>query len=425
MFATIRKEFLLLLRDPGGILLLLLMPTALIIVMALVQDAPFRDYQEMKFDILVANNDKGPVGRKIVEGLASNRSFVLHEEEAGNKLSTQTLKDLLQEGTYKIGIVIPENASKALISVSNHMANQLAGSMGLPGALQEVPLDDSADIQLLFDPVTKPSFRSSLNFALNQYVLQVKMDLLLSRMSKMSHTDTSRQVKLSMASFNVLDVRERSLGDDSRISPRLNSVQHNVPAYALFGMFLIVVPIAGNMIRESDEGSAVRIRLIPNAMGTVALGKILFYILVCLTQFLVMLQVGIYLLPLFGLSSLQTGSQPLALVPVAICIAFAAVSFGYFIGAIFKTANQAMPFGAITVVLFSAMGGIWVPVEVLPDSMQAIARFSPMYWSLEGVNQVILRDNGWQGIGLPCSVLALLGLVLTLIAILLQRRTTG
>ena len=46
-------------RDPGGLLLLLIMPAALIIVMALVQDAPYRDYQEMKFEILVANKDKG------------------------------------------------------------------------------------------------------------------------------------------------------------------------------------------------------------------------------------------------------------------------------------------------------------------------------------------------------------------------------
>lgn len=411
------------LRDPGGILLLLLMPAALIIVMALVQDAPFRDYQEMKFDILVVNQDKGPVGKKIIDGLERNKGFILHTGNEGTLLTEPALKKLLQQGKYKIGIVIPGNASKALIAVSNKMANELAGAMGLPAAMKEIALSDSATIQLLFDPVAKPSFRSSLNFALNQYVVQVKMDILLERMSNMNRADSQERVQLSMASFNVLNIEERSLNNDHRISPKLNSVQHNVPAYALFGMFLIVVPIAGNMIREHDEGSAVRIRLIPGASGRVALGKILFYILVCLVQFFVMLQVGIFLLPVFGLPALQLGVQPMALLPVAICISFAAVSFGYFIGTVFKTANQAMPFGAIVVVLLSAMGGIWVPVEVLPPAMQAVARCSPMYWSLEGVNQIILRDSGWAGILLPCTILFTLGLALTAAAIIIQYRS--
>ena len=413
---------MLLLRDSGGVLLLLIMPAALIIVMALVQDAPFRDYQEMKFDILIANKDKGPVGKKLIEGLSSNKSFILHTDEEGTELTDTRLKELLQTGTYKIGVVIPENASKALIGASNKMANEMAESLGLPGSLQEVQLDDDAAIQLLFDPVTKPSFRSSLNFALNQQVVQVKMDILLDRMSKMSTGDSSNTVRLSSAVSHVLTVKERSLSEQSRLSPKLNSVQHNVPAYALFGMFLIVVPIAGNMIRESDEGSSLRIRLIPNASDRVTVGKISFYILVCLLQFFVMLQVGIYLLPLFGLPTLVLGSQPMALIPVAICISFAAVSFGYFIGTIFKTANQAMPFGAIVVVLLAALGGIWVPVDVLPRAMQTVAKFSPMYWSLEGVNQIILRDNGWHGILLPCVVLFVLGGVLTLISSLIQRR---
>ena len=55
VLATFYKEFLLLIRDPGGMALIFIMPLALVIVMALVQDAPFRDYQELKLDVMLVD----------------------------------------------------------------------------------------------------------------------------------------------------------------------------------------------------------------------------------------------------------------------------------------------------------------------------------------------------------------------------------
>jgi ABC-2 type transport system permease protein len=65
IIATIYKELLLLVRDPGGMALIFIMPLALVIVMALVQDAPFRDYQELKLDVLLVDMDADSLGNKI------------------------------------------------------------------------------------------------------------------------------------------------------------------------------------------------------------------------------------------------------------------------------------------------------------------------------------------------------------------------
>lgn len=417
LFATIRKELLLLLRDPAGLLLLLIMPAALIIVMAIVQDAPYKEYQEVKFQILVTNKDKGSVGKRIIDGLKKNKSFVVIDELKQQQLDEATLKRQLGEGEYQMGIVIPEQATASLVNVSNQLANQIAGSAGISGTLPVSATTDSASIQLLFDPVVKPAFRSALNYALNQYLTQVKIEILMERMSRMNGDTVASDSKLSVASLNVLSVQEERLGVSTVNSKLTNSVQHNVPAWAIFGMFLIVVPLSGNMIRERDEGSAVRIQLIPQANRRVGLGKIIFYIVVCMLQFFVMLLVGIYLLPLFGLSRLHLGPYPFALIPMAFAIAFAAVGFGYFVGSVFKTANQAMPCGAISVVLFSAIGGVWVPVSILPSLMRKVAHASPLYWSLEGINEVILRGKGLEGIWMPFSILILSGCVLTVLPV--------
>jgi ABC-2 type transport system permease protein len=217
--------------------------------------------------------------------------------------------------------------------------------------------------------------------------------------------------------FQGISLKEEPIHEWGVKNAHINSVQHNVPAWAIFGMFFIVIPIAGNMIKEREEGSAMRIAIIPGAYTYVALGKILFYTLVCVVQFMVMVAIGLWVLPMLGLPALYLGQYPLLLLLVVFFIAYAATAFGYFSGVVFLTNNQAMPFGAISIVILSAIGGIWVPVELLPGIMQKVAYISPLYWGMQGVQQLVLRDAGFTGIALPLLVLFLFGSALWLVSV--------
>jgi ABC-2 type transport system permease protein len=77
ILATIRKELLLLLRDMGGLAMIFLMPLILVTVMALVQDAPFRDYQDLKFQVLYVNNDKDSLGEVFEHSLREAKNLEL------------------------------------------------------------------------------------------------------------------------------------------------------------------------------------------------------------------------------------------------------------------------------------------------------------------------------------------------------------
>ena len=80
--ATIQKEFLLLIRDPGGLALIFLMPLALVIIMALVQDAPFQDYQEVKLDVLLVDLDHDSLSTRIKKDFekTGNVNLILEED---------------------------------------------------------------------------------------------------------------------------------------------------------------------------------------------------------------------------------------------------------------------------------------------------------------------------------------------------------
>lgn len=421
--ATILKEWILLKRDLGGIALLFLMPVMLIIVMALVQDAPFKDYQELKFDLLLVNNDKGRLSEDIIQGFKKSKNFNVVESVEGKPLNDSLLKIYLEKGDYPVGIVIPGGATAEVVNAANTLANELSQKMGLGGTVPAREARNTAYVRLYFNPVSKPTFRSSIAFAIDKYVTYSCSNLLVERLSKLSamQGDTTVPSTNFDQLFQGIGVKEEMLHDNLQDKKLINSTQHNVPAWAIFGMFFIVIPIAGHMIREREDGSAVRIALIPNTRFMVSLGQILFYTLICMVQFWCMVAVGIWVLPLLGLSQLYLGANALALIPVSFAIGFAATAYGYFIGTVFKTINQALPLGAVSVVILSALGGLWVPVELLPSVMQRIAALSPMNWGLDAVNTITLRGGGIQQVLLPILYLVAMGLLLWLFSMVYEK----
>ncbi len=394
--ATLIKEWILLRRDVAGLLLLFLMPAILIIVMAMVQDAPFRDYQEIRFDLLLVDEDGGSLAREIKSGLKASKNFHVIDSLEGSALSSGQLQKLLREGDYHVGIVIPNGATAEVVNSANIIANNISRKLGLGGTMPSRSTRDNRYVRMYFDPVSKPTFRTSISFALDRFVTYSCSNLLVQRISQLSKLagDSAEMNDDFRKVFAGIGIKEEVLNDTQGDKTYINSVQHNVPSWAIFGMFFIVIPIAGHMIREREDGSAVRIELIPHALRLVALGRILFYTLMCTLQFWVMAGIGLWILPLLGLPALYLGLHAWVLLPVSFAIAFAATSFGYFTGAVFRTTNQAMPFGAISIVILSAMGGLWVPVELLPPVMQRVAMISPLHWSLEAVHHVILRNGG-------------------------------
>ena len=415
IYATVIKEWLLIRRDVGGLLILLVMPAILILIMALVQDAPFRDYQDLQLKVLLADEDRGSLGRAVTESFQKGVSFSLVDSVDGQPLSAKRLHHYLQQGRYRLGLIIPKGASNEIANAANTVANSLSASFG--GArLPQRPARDTLSIRLVFDPVSRPAFRLAVHAALDKAVSAASMQLLLQRISQLSgaNADTASQQQL-LAMLEGLSIRDEQAGQGATAMKHINSVQHNVPAWAIFGMFFIVVPLGGHIVREREQGSALRVMLIPGASLSAAIGRILANTFVCCLQFLAMCMVGFWLMPVVGLPALNFGAHPAAVVPVVIATALCATAYGNFIGSVFSSGIQAVAFGAISIVILSALGGIWVPVELLPQAMQDIAHFSPLHWGLEGVQAIILRQGDWLSILKP--TLMLLGLAGILLAL--------
>lgn len=428
LIATIRKEWLLLLRDRAGLALLFAMPVVLITVMALIQDAPFKDYQEIKFDILTVDNDQGRLGRYIREGLGKSGQFNVIDSLQQQPVSETQARQLVAEGEYKISITIPKGATGEIVSNANKIVNDISKRMGMAAQLPvKAAAADSLAVQLYFDPAAKKAFKSAIQQALDNFLTQVQTDLLLERIQlqlrkrdSTAAADTFPAIKLK-----AVGLQETSIGAGKQIDVISNSVQHNVPAWSIFAMFFIVIPIAGNMIREREDGSLVRMKLIPGNYGDILGGKLLFFVGVCVVQFYLMMLIGIYGMPLLGLPRLQLGVDHLAGFITAFSIGITATAYGILVGTIFKTPNQALNFGAISVVILSAIGGIWIPLEVMPEKIQSVGRLSPLSWGLDAINDIYLRNGNTRYILPDIARLLSCGLIMLGIAAWVEQRRTG
>lgn len=177
-----------------------------------------------------------------------------------------------------------------------------------------------------------------------------------------------------------------------------NSVQHNVPAWTIFAMFFIIIPLTGNLIRERESGLATRLRVMPGNQLQSLGAKIMVYIMVGLIQFILMLIMGKFLLPLFDLPPLVLGPEKLALFMMAFATTLAATGYSVLVGSLSRTHDQAAVFGMVSVIILAAIGGIWVPVFMMPNLMQAASIISPLNWSLDGFYDILLRGSGISGI---------------------------
>jgi len=190
----------------------------------------------------------------------------------------------------------------------------------------------------------------------------------------------------------LLRIAERS-ASQFNFGKKPTSVQQNVPAWALFGIFFIAVPMAGALIKERHDETLARLLTLPVSFLSVMTGKIIAYVLVCLTQFGFILFIGKYILPLLGTPMLDMGSDPVAVIIITLCAILAATGFGILLGTIAKTDEQASMVGPISIVIAAALGGIMVPVYAMPKIMQEISIYSPLAWGHDAFLEVFVRGG--------------------------------
>jgi ABC-2 type transport system permease protein len=394
-FAAFRKEWLILIRDVAGLIVLFLMPMMMVIILALVQEFGWNAIsKEPTVPILFVDLDKDSLGSKIKEGLVGSHLFNVISEIDSVKVNPEIVRDKVSKGEYQIGVIIPEGATKLINRKINVLVTRIVSGIMMPvnNPFLELDVKDSVNVIIYFDPAVKGTFKNAFLSTMKENSLKIESSMIFSSFGN-ELTKMFPQYKPENRSYkeSVFFTEEFPSGDLEEKIP--TTTQHNIPSWAIFAMFFIVIPLTSSIIKEREEGSLIRIHTLPVNYLTIFLAKIGVYLFVCFFQFVLMVIAGIFILPLFGMPTLEIGGHEGALVIMAIVSSLAALGYGILVGTIARTHQQAAAFGSVSVVILAALGGLWVPVYFFTDTMKNIASLSPLNWAHKGFLDIFLRGS--------------------------------
>jgi len=386
LLTSVDKELRVLRRDWQGLMVLFVLPALFILIMSLALQGSFQERLSDTIAVPVVDQDQTPASQLLLKELRDNGTVV----PKASTLEAAGLERAVAAGDQRFGIVIRQGYGRWLNSDGDSDGGPL--------------------VQILAEPAVTAFRRAALETAVARAVQTLRVERLFA-----SSPGFGMPASAAGGQATQLPVAVRVLGAGGEVSMP-NAVQQNVPAWLVFAMFFVVIPISTVFIVERQQGSMQRLRLMNVPPGIVLGGKILPYYLVNMAQMVIMLLVGAWLVPMLGGDRLDLGGSPFGLWLIGSGTSLAAVGYALLVSAVAGTTVQATTFAGVTNLVMGAVGGVMVPKAVMSPSVQAFTVLSPMSWGLEGFWDILLRKQGWTAVLPEAGALAAVGLVCLFLA---------
>lgn len=170
-------------------------------------------------------------------------------------------------------------------------------------------------------------------------------------------------------------------------------------------VFIPLIGISAAFAYERQAGTLRRLLTTPTSRGTYLFGSILGNVFWALVQ--------MALLVLFGALVLGVpwARQPLALAIMMVASCLAAAAFGTMLGTFVRTADQANGLSIMLGMVMALLGGCWYPVELFPQVVRTAVKVLPTTWAMQGMTDILLRNQGVTGILPEAGVLLIFAAV--------------
>jgi ABC-2 type transport system permease protein len=137
--------------------------------------------------------------------------------------------------------------------------------------------------------------------------------------------------------------------------------------------------------------------------------KVLWYIVLTAASFLLMVGVGIFV---FGAHVTLT----VWLIPFLILGPMLFSSLGMLVGTVTKNPETAGVIGNIVTFPMMFLAGTFFPISVMPTYLQTIAHVLPLFYIVEGLNNVMVYGN-YMGAIIDLAVVAVITAVIFVLAV--------
>jgi len=328
------------------------------------------------FDARVAvavEGEEGPLATALVDALDA-----LDDVSVERFASSEAATDAVQRGGVTAGVLLPAGFDAALLGGQAVEVGFLTrpgdqnGMLALQ-AVQEVVAAAGTPIR-------------AARFAAGQGAASFETALPVARL--VASAEPSLSVTYATAGESMFEDFEN-----------LGTFDMGAGSQLVLFMFLTSLAGAADLILTRRLGVARRMLSTPTSTGVILMGEAAGRFGVAMVQ-------GVYImvgtLLIFGVN----WGDPLGAAAVVILFALVGSGAAMLSGSIFQNEQQAGGLGVLLGIGLAAIGGAMVPIELFPDTMQTIARFTPHAWAIDAFAELVRRDGGLLDILPQLGVLA-------------------
>ncbi len=174
-----------------------------------------------------------------------------------------------------------------------------------------------------------------------------------------------------------------SVGDEeSSISSIQSGFGQSVPGMGSMYVMFTVLGGTAVLLRERRQWTLQRLAVMPLTRAQLLGGKILSYFTLGMIQYAVIFGLG-------AVVGLQFGDDPLGLLVIMVAFVLCITALAFALAIYMKTEEQAAGTARLLALTLAPLGGAWWPLQIVPGFMQAIAKFSPISWAMQGFHELI------------------------------------
>ncbi len=365
----LRKEFLQIFRNKLILRLIFVMPVFQLIVLPLAANF------EMKNILLcVVDHDNSEYSRKLINKITSSAYFKLVKD---SKNYDDALK-LIEKDEADLIITIPQNFEKDLIR--EHKTKVMISANAINGQTAGIAVSYSNSI-----------IRDFNNDVRAEWIQQPRLN---------------PQPLIEVTSSNWFN-------------PKMNYRYFIVP-----GVLALLVTLVGfiltslNIVKEKEAGTIEQLNVSPIKKYQFILGKLIpFWILG-----MIVLSIG-FLVSFIFYGIFPAGSLIVGFLFAGIYL-IALLGFGLLTSTFAETQQQAMFIAYFFMMIFVLLGGLFSPVENMPDWARYLTYINPVSYLIDAMRLLILKGSGFWDLRMHFLIVFGFAVLFNTLAILNYKKTT-
>lgn len=326
-----------------------------------------------KIDMVVVDKDLSATSRELIAKFEAIPFYNV----TGTIFDVKLADEMLLKDEADIAMVFPNNMEKNLIR------------------------DNDAQIQLLVNAIDGNSAQLSFSYTAN--IIGEFNKNLIAEWKGIPKFAPPSQVKITESYW---------------YNPELDYKWFMAPGILAILVTIVGMFLAGiNLVREKEIGTIEQLNVSPIKKYQFIISKLVPFWLIGLFDLAFGLIIArlFFNLPVVGSIFLLFGFASVYLIGV--------LGLGLFLSAISETQQQVMFISYFFLIIFILMGGIFTPVESMPNWAQEVNRINPIFYFMRIMRMIVLKGSGFSDLIKEFLSLLSLGILFLSLAIWKYKKT--